>query len=251
MSRSPGKAGAFLLVRRGLPLALGAAALLAALVEPVGRGWYLLLAVGCLAEAWPTFKSGEAYLRSRPASIRWDGGWVRVFRPLARALGREEAWLLSFFDWNNRKLQEHFETHRARRPLVLLPHCIQAAHCRAPVLQDLGHCCACGRCPIGDLLPAAISGAWDCRITNRSHKAYREAREYGPDLILAVTCPDRLLKGLLRLPEVPSFAIPLRLPHGMCIDTTFDVQHLDAALASLTESGRKDRVQPLQTRAGA
>lgn len=241
----------FLLVRRGIPLALGVAGLLAALFEPVGRGWYLLLGLGCFAEVWPTFKSGEDYLRSRPASIRHDGAWVGAFRPLARVLGREEAWLLSFFAWNNRKLREHFEVHPARKPLVLLPHCIQAAHCRAQVLDGLDHCFACGRCSVGDLLPSLQAQAWDCRIANRSHKAYHDARAFAPDLILAVSCSDRLVKGLLRLPEVPSYVIPLQLPHGMCVDTSFSVPHLEAAMAALAEPRRDAKVQPLQRQAGA
>ena len=130
----PEKPGVFLLVRRGVPITLGMAGILLALVEPRGRGWYLLVATACLAEVWPTFRTGADYLHTRRASIRWDGGWVRIFRPLARLLGVEEAWILSFCAWNNRKIREHFLVHPARKALVLLPHCIQVSSCQAGIV---------------------------------------------------------------------------------------------------------------------
>ena len=93
---------------------------------------------------------------------------------------------------------------------------------------------------------AAIAGRWEGLITNRSHKAYREAREYRPDLIVAVSCTDRLLKGLIKLPETPSYIIPLSLPHGMCVDTDFSVRHLMAAMETLVQPiAAPAKVQPL------
>jgi hypothetical protein len=249
----PEKTGLFLLVRRGVPLAVGSAALLFALLEPHGRGWYLLIAMACIAEVWPTFKSRDEYLRSRRASLRWDSFWVKAFRPLARSLGREESWILSFCDWNNRKVREIFETRRAQKALVLLPHCIQASHCKADIVHDFGDCSSCGLCPAGDILANSLAGKWSCRISNRSHKAYWEAREYKPDLIVAVSCADRLLKGLIRLPEVPCYVIPLQLPHGMCVDTTFNVPHLQAAMEQLVEprAVEESHVETLRVRKGA
>lgn len=231
----PENPGLFLAVRRGLPLGLSAMALVAALLEPMGRGWYLLLAVAFLAEVGPTFRRGRRYLAHRATITRWDGFWVRAFRPLFRTLGREEAWLLAFCDWNNLRVREAFETRPAQRALVLLPHCIQLARCKAEVVEDLSACYKCGLCPVEDVLEGTLTRQWQTRLSNRSHKAYREAREYRPDLIVAVSCTDRLLKGLTKLPEIPSFVIPLALPHGMCVDTTFPVPHLMAAMEALVE----------------
>ncbi len=45
-----------------------------------------------------------------------------------------------------------------------------------------------------------------------------------------MSCSDRLLKGLTKLPEIPVYAISLELPHGMCVDTGFSVPHLMAAM---------------------
>lgn len=250
---APEKAGTFLLVRRGLPLTVCVATLLLALIEPSGRGWYLLASVGCLAEVWPTFKRGKEYLHGRHYLVRRDGLWVRAFRPIARWLDREEAWILSFCAWNNQRVRAAFESRRARKALVLLPHCIQLASCKADVVKGLEHCFSCGKCSVGDVLAGVLAGKWNCRVSNRSHKAYREAREYQPDLIVAVACTDRLLKGLLKLPEVPSYVIPLQLPHGMCVDTTFHVPHLEAVMANLVESKVEpdERIQPLRIETGA
>ena len=225
----------FLLVRRGVPLG-GAALLLAlAVLDAQGRGWFLLAAVFLLAEVWPTFKRGQAYLDSRRATTLWDGYWVKALLPLAKRLGQGDAWILSFCAWNNQRVQELFHRHKARRALILLPHCIQMASCKADVLTDLAACYECGHCAVGELLPMQLERGWDSRITNRSHKAVREAKAFKPDLIVAVSCADRLLKGLMKVPELPTYAIPLSLPHGMCVDTAFSVPHLFAAMEQLVE----------------
>ena len=82
-------------------------------------------------------------------------GWVWALRPLFRRLGLEEAWILSFCAWNNHRVRRRFKHRKARRALVLLPHCIQMARCKADVLTDLSNCYECGLCPVGDFLPAA------------------------------------------------------------------------------------------------
>ena len=236
----------FLAVRRGLPLTLAALALLGAAKVPMGRLLFLILALACLVEVWPTFRRGKEYLKGRTAIVRRDGIWAKALRPLARALNLDDAWILSFCAWNNQRLWEAFRAQPARRALVLLPHCIQMAACKAEILEDLQHCHSCGLCPVGDVVEDVLTRRWNVRIANRSHKAYREAREFHPDLIVAVSCTDRLLKGLVKLPEVPSFAIPLSLPHGMCMDTTFSVPQLISAMEAMVEPLPEPRIQPLQ-----
>ena len=243
----PERYGLFLAVRRGVPLTLAALFMALALLEPSGHGWpsgWLVLgAMAMLGEVWPTYKRGRMYLRARHAIMRWDGRWVWALLPLFRRFGMEDAWILSFCGWNNFRVRQAFAGGKARRSLILLPHCIQMARCKADVLTDLGSCYECGLCPVGDVLPLQLQLGWASRLTNRSHKAYREAREYRPDLIVAVSCVDRLLKGLTKMPEVPCYVIPLALPHGMCVDTTFSVPHLLAAMEAL--------VEPRETAAGA
>ncbi len=237
--------GLFLWVRRGLP-ALGVALAMGLAAADHGRrGWWLIAAAACFFILWPTFHAGESYLRHRASIVRWDGRWVRFLRPLARVAGKEDAWILSFCGWNNHRVAQAFRGRRAKRSLVLLPHCIQMAKCKAEIFQDLQNCFECGLCPVEDVLRGTLQRDWEARITNRSQKAYREAREFRPDLVVAVSCTDRLLKGLTKLPEVPAYVIPLALPHGMCVDTRFDVSHLMAAMEELAEPRREPRIQPL------
>jgi hypothetical protein len=238
---------AFLLVRRGIPLAFAVIAFLAAALHAEGRGWWLLGGVGALAAAWPSFLRGRAYLRNRTAIMRQDSLWANALLPLARRLGLDDAWILAFCGYNNQRVREAFSGRRARRALILLPHCIQMSRCKAGILDDLEACYDCGLCPVGDYMNAALLNRWEGRITNRSHKAYREAREYRPDLVVAVSCSDRLLKGLTKMPEIPCYVIPLGLPHGMCVDTDFSVPHLFSAMEALVEPKRPSGdVQPLR-----
>lgn len=245
--RLPVEHGAlFLWVRRGVPLTFAACAFAGAALHHGGRGWWLLAGVGALAAAWPSFLRGESYHRNRTAVLRQDTLWVHALRPLARRLGLEDLWILSFCGHNNQRVRTAFATRKARRALILLPHCIQMARCKAPILEDLEACYDCGLCPVGDHMNAALRNRWESRITNRSHKAYREARAFGPDLIVAVSCTDRLLKGLTKLPDIPCYVIPLALPHGMCVDTDFSVPHLMAAMDALVQPlPPPGQIQPL------
>ena len=225
----------FLWVRRGVPLSLAVMTFTFAALHSAGRGWWMLAGVGALAAAWPSFLRGEAFRRNRTAILRQDSLWANALRPLARWLDHEDDWILSFCGHNNQRVREAFGSLRAKRALILLPHCIQMSRCKAGILDDLQACYDCGLCPVGDYMNAALLNRWEGRISNRSHKAYREAREYRPDIIIAVSCTDRLLKGLTRLPEIPSYVIPLSLPHGMCVDTDFSVPHLFAAMEALVQ----------------
>lgn len=242
---------AFLWVRRGVPILGMTLGLIVSRLDHVHAGWWLLAAAACFFIAWPTFKSGDAYLRDRVSIVRWDGVWARLFRPLARFLGREDAWILAFCGWNNHRVRQVFERRKSKKSLVLLPHCIQMSRCKAEIVQDLKNCYECGLCPVEDILKGTVEREWEARITNRSHKAYRAAREFRPDLIVAVSCTDRLLKGITKVPDVPSYVIPLELLHGMCVDTRFDVSHLMAAMDQLVEPRRVPldggNVRPLQS----
>ncbi len=235
----------FRVIRQGLPLVGTLLLALLAVGVSHGRGWFLLAAVGAMAEVLPTFRTGSSYLASRRTLVRMDSLWVMAWRPLFRLLGYDRAWVLSFCAWNNRRVRSAFQNQRARKALVLLPHCIQLSACKADVVTSLEACYSCGRCSVQDVLETSLTSRWDVRLSNRSHKAYREARAFGPDLIVAVSCHDRLLKGLTRLPEIPSYVIPLALPHGMCVDTTFDITRLQGAMETLVEPRQLARVESL------
>ena len=103
----PDEQGAlFLWVRRGVPLAAAALAFASAALHGAGRGWWMLAGVGALAAAWPSFLRREAFLRNRTAVMRQDSLWANALRPLARRLGQEDTWILSFCGHNNQRARQ-------------------------------------------------------------------------------------------------------------------------------------------------
>jgi len=236
----------YLILRRGIPLMGLALVSMAILFHPPSTGWALIVAIATLVDLQSTFNSGALYLAKRSAIVRWDGYWLNVLRPMFVFPELEERWLLSFCAWNNQRISHAFRTRKARGAVVLLPHCIQLASCKAQVVEDLFSCFGCSKCTINSVADAVQAYNWDVRVAPRSRAAYNEAIKSNPDLVIAVACPDRLVKGLIRLSETPSYAIPLGLPHGMCVDTTFDFQHLQVAMNTLVEPSPSSIIQPLR-----
>ena len=236
----------FLFFRRGIPLLGIALSVTAIFVYPGLVGWALIAIVAILADLQSTFNTGNLYLAKRKIIVRWDGYWLQILRPLFRFLNLEERWLLSFCAWNNRRVSNVFRTKRANNAVVLLPHCLQLVGCRAQVVENLHSCFGCGKCTIKNVADAVQMYRWDVRVAPRSRAAYIEARKSNPDMVIAAACPDRAVKGLIKLSETPSYAIPLGLPHGMCVDTTFDFQHLQLAMNALVEPSPSSVIQLLR-----
>jgi len=236
----------FLLFRRGLPILGMLVSIAGILLYPGALGWILIVCTALAADLMSTLYGGNLYLTKRLALLRRDGRWLQALRPLFRAFDVEGRWLRSFCAWNNRRVSRALMAKKAQRVVILLPHCVQAINCGAPVIENLQSCFRCGKCVVGEAAHAALECNWDTRLSPRSRIAYSEARRSHPDLVVAVACPDRLVKGLIKLPETPSYTIPLELPHGMCIDTTFDFQHLARAMDTFAEPRKAPKIQPLK-----
>ena len=239
----------FLSFRVGVPLAGVGLSLAVAFLHPPLLGWAVLVGMALLTELRTTFRTGRSFMAKRQALLRWDGYWLWALRPVFRAIKMEERWLNSFCAWNNKRVAQAFGGKMAKRPIVLLPHCIQSIKCKAPVVQNPQACHRCGKCVVDPSVCAAERLGWDLRVSPRSRIAYMDAREKCPDIIIAVACSDRLVKGLTRLPEIPSYVIPLELPHGMCVDTVFDFSRLESAMEDLA-SPRTSNIHPVLTNVG-
>jgi len=197
---------------------------------PASLGWALLAAVALAAEVGATFNIGGIYLVRRQMIVRWDGYWLQALRPLFKSTNMEESWLRSFCAWNNKRVSGAFSTKKVGKVVLLLPHCIQLVGCSADIAENIQACSMCGKCIVDSIAKAASKYNWDVRVSPRSHIAYTEARKSSPDLIIAIACSDRLVKGLIKLYKIPSYTIPLELPHGMCVNTTFDFQRLSQVM---------------------
>jgi len=240
----------FLFFRRGIPLLGIAMSLILILVYPASLGWALLAAVALAAEVSSAFNTGGLYPLKRQTTARLDSYWLRALRPVFKSLNFEEPWLRSFCAWNNRCVSGALSKTKVSKVVVLLPHCIQIVECGAQVAKDLQACFRCGKCVVDSAATAALRYNWDVRVSPRSRAAYAEARKSRPDLIIAIACPDRLVKGLLKLYEIPSYTIPLELPHGMCVNTTFDFQRLSQVMTTFAEPRTVSKIQPLQRSTG-
>ncbi|MDR0498529.1 MAG: DUF116 domain-containing protein [Holophagales bacterium] len=240
----------FLMFRRGIPLIGIALSLMVIWIYPASLGWALLAAVALAAEAVATFGTGGSYLVNRQTTIRWDGYWLQVLRPLFKSINLEDPWLRSFCAWNNRRVSSALSAKKAHKVILLLPHCIQLTKCKSHVVENLQSCFRCGKCVVENAATAALKYNWDVRISPRSRAAYAEARKSRPSLIIAIACPDRLVKGVTKLSEIPSYTIPLEMPHGMCVDTTFDFHRLSQAMITFAELRSTSKIQPLQINTG-
>jgi hypothetical protein len=225
----------FLLVRLGIPIVGILLFLTLATTKKTGQGWYIIGVLILLAEIRPTFRRGKHYLHSRRIIVRQDALWTNILRPVTRCIGLEDAWILSFCQWNNHRVHQAFHNNKATRALLLLPHCVQNIHCNADIIKELSQCHKCGLCAIGKILSLQTESACKIRIANRSYKAYKEVQKYQPDLIIAISCLDRSFKGLTNLSLTPSYVIPLKLNHGMCINTQFSTAELVKVIETLVE----------------
>lgn len=223
----------FILVRIGIPIVGILIFFMLTIVQSTGQMWYLMGAFILLVEVEPTFRRGKYYLSSRSTIVRQNALWVRVLRPIVKSFGLEDIWIRSFCQWNNHRVQQAFHNNKATRIILLLPHCVQAVHCKADIVKELTQCYRCGLCVIGKILPLQLESRCNIRIVNRSHKAYKEVQEYQPDLVIAVSCLDRLFKGITKLPLTPTYVIPLILNHGMCVNTKFNIAKLTEAMEIL------------------
>ncbi|MFZ9834899.1 MAG: DUF116 domain-containing protein [Holophagaceae bacterium] len=224
----------FKVLRLGIPFSsLVASLYLFVVTQDNYASWFLILSIISIILMELGMREGDRYIASHSSVMRVDLFFVDIFRPFFKLIKNEETFLMSFFKWNNEKVSRSFVNTKSRKTLLLLPHCIQWSNCTAPILEEMSSCYNCGSCHIETLVEDSVQEQWNVRITNRSYKAYIEAKKSNPDLIVAVSCTDRLLKGVRKLSSYPSFLIPLELPFGMCVDATFNYNHLSSAMSLL------------------
>ncbi len=204
--------------------------------------WFLILTAISIILLNLGLREKTTYINTHASIIRVDLLFVDLLRPIFRLFRMEDVFLMSFFKWNNEKVLRSFSESKSRNALLLIPHCVQWSKCTAPVLDELSSCYNCGLCHIENLVEDSLKEKWNIKITNRSYKAYIEAKRMNPDLIVAVSCIDRLLKGVRKLPNYPSFLIPLELPYGMCVDATFNYEYLSEAMMQMVH--KRDERKP-------
>ena len=80
-------------------------------------------------------------------------------------------------------------------------------------------CHQCGLCPVGDVLESTLEKLWDARITNRSHKAYREARRaaFGQSVARLQQASTAAVSTLLKIMVDPAAPAASRVRAADCV----------------------------------
>ena len=134
-----------------------------------------------------------------------------------------------FLRFNNDHVAARFAKNKPGTILLLLPFCLQMTSCPHRIVWDTDHCKRCGACPVGEILEIAEARGADVRVAIRGIFAPKFIREVKPDLTIAVACSDELFQGLLRVPEMPCYAVLNEQPEGYCINTDVDLERVAAA----------------------
>ncbi len=199
-----------------------------------------------LSLVWQVRRDGQPF-----SSQRIRGLAVRLFLPLAEWLGRAAGFSVeevrrSFIKVNN-ELVLHSHPEDAPVPadkvLLLLPHCLQASVCPRRLTHNPDNCARCGSCVQGGLLD--LRDAWNVHlaVATGGTIARRIVVELKPKLIIAVACERDLSSGIQDTYPLPVYGILNQRPHGPCLDTTLDLEQVEAVLRRFIGPGAEPRTE--------
>jgi len=164
---------------------------------------------------------------------------LKVLYPLAMLIGafkkskKEELqrWIINL---NNKLVLK--ERHKARRLLVLLPHCLQIDKCNIRITHNIYNCKRCGRCKIKDLIEIADSYGLNLFVATGGTLARRIVKDVKPEAIVAVACERDLSSGIADTYPLPVLGIPNERPYGPCFNTTVSLEKVKEAIVSLVDN---------------
>ena len=168
-------------------------------------------------------------------SNRMRGLAVRLFLPLAEVLGRivgvsTEEVRRSFIKVNNELVLSSHLSCPPDKVLILLPHCLQASACPHRLIHDPDNCSRCGQCVHAGLLHLRDTWGVQLAVATGGTIARRIVVQARPRLIVAVACERDLASGIQDTYPLPVYGILNERPHGPCLDTTLDLERVEAAL---------------------
>ena len=150
--------------------------------------------------------------------------WI-LFPPvlmLATIIGIDrDAVKRSFIAVNNALVSAGNGRDRARRVLLLLPHCLQSTECPHKITGGLiENCTGCGKCVIAELVQLAADADLSLAVATGGTLARRVIGEVRPDAIIAVACETDLTSGIQDSYPLPVYGVLNERPNGPCRDTT-------------------------------
>lgn len=141
----------------------------------------------------------------------------------------------SFVEVNNRLVKAKFSDRKAKRILLLMPHCLQFNDCDIKITSDASKCRLCGKCSICDLVKLSQKYDVELTIATGGTLARRRIMEVRPQAVIAVACERDLTSGIQDAYPLPVIGILNDRPFGPCFNTSVDSDKVDDALRFFTQ----------------
>jgi hypothetical protein len=129
-----------------------------------------------------------------------------------------------------------FEKPKARRILLLLPHCLQMNECDIRLTYNIYNCKRCGRCEIRDLIAVADENRLKLFVATGGNLARKIVKDIRPEAIVAVACERDLSSGVADSYPLPVFGIPNERPYGPCFNTRVSLEKVIKAIEFFSKS---------------
>ncbi len=174
--------------------------------------------------------------RDIPFSLRLRSFTTRFLLPVLVVVGKligyeKEEVQHAFVAVNNELVLAHCRNGRPPgKLLLLLPHCLQDAHCPVKITHNADNCKRCGKCPIKDLLELSEKYDVNMAVATGGTSARRTVMEQRPDLIIAVACERDLTSGIQDTTPLPVYGIFNERPFGPCFNTRVALHHVEEVL---------------------
>ncbi|HAM49237.1 MAG TPA: hypothetical protein DCP92_00520 [Nitrospiraceae bacterium] len=129
----------------------------------------------------------------------------------------------------NNKLVKR-EKSRAKRILLLLPHCLQISDCDIRITHDIYKCKRCGKCEIKDLIQIADANGLRLFVATGGNLARKIVTDVRPEAIVAVACERDLSSGIVDSYPLPTLGIINERPFGPCFNTRVSLERVKEAI---------------------
>ncbi len=139
---------------------------------------------------------------------------------------------------NNRLVER--ERPKAKRILLLLPHCLQINECDIRITHDIYKCKRCGRCEIKDLIEIADENNLTLFVATGGNLARKIVSDARPEAIVAVACERDLSSGIADTYPMPVIGIPNERPYGPCFNTRVSLERVKEAIMVFAQEKKEE-----------
>ncbi len=136
-------------------------------------------------------------------------------------------------DLNNSLLR--MEKPKAKRLLLLLPHCLQTNECEIRLTYNIHNCKRCGKCEIKDLIQIADDNNLSLFVATGGNLARKIVKDLHPEAIVAVACERDLSSGIADSYPIPVLGISNERPFGPCFNTRVSLDKVKEAIEFFCE----------------